>query len=220
MYARGKYDWTLRCLRKAGIAKSTTIANIGCGAGHFSSDLIRHGYRCDSFEPDPVAFAIAQKRLSMFSSVYNTGIFDIPDHLQYEMVTMHDVLEHIEDDSTAISRLGKMIKPGGHLIITVPAMQSLFGSHDEQLGHFRRYSRKSLKSLMQGEFEILTVRYYGFLSIPIVWVVSKKLRRGYPATAADGKSMLARMYRIVCGLESRVAGPLGTSLLLLARRRS
>jgi 2-polyprenyl-3-methyl-5-hydroxy-6-metoxy-1,4-benzoquinol methylase len=53
---------------------------------------------------------------------------------------LHDVLEHIDSENAAIERIFELLTDDGILVISVPALDGLFGFHDEQLGHFRRYS--------------------------------------------------------------------------------
>jgi len=73
---------------------------------------------------------------------------------------MIHVLEHIQHDREALSHLGRMLRPGGKLLIEVPALPLLFSVHDEALGHFRRYNKKNLR--MAIDENIFTIRklYY------------------------------------------------------------
>ncbi|HUP58994.1 MAG TPA: bifunctional glycosyltransferase/class I SAM-dependent methyltransferase [Thermoanaerobaculia bacterium] len=87
------------------------------------------------------------------------------DHLalqQYEFDTVVclNVLEHIEDHEGALQRLHELLTPGGKLLLFVPADQSLYGTMDKQVGHFRRYSRDELKRIIEAAgFTIDSVRY-------------------------------------------------------------
>lgn len=219
VYALAKYRWTLHLLEREFAPEVAVVANIGCGAGTFTAMLAAAGYRVNASEPDPVPFAIAQKRLPDGCTIENKGVLDIEGEGRFDAIVMHDVLEHIEDDAGAVEKLSILLKPGGLLLMSVPAMQSLFGRHDEQLGHYRRYSRSSLRRVLGGSLEVRTVRYFGFLSIPIVWVFSKKLRREYPDVESEGIGVAQRIYGMICDIERRVPEPLGTSLLAVARRR-
>ncbi|HEX3978966.1 MAG TPA: methyltransferase domain-containing protein, partial [Solirubrobacteraceae bacterium] len=57
-----------------------------------------------------------------------------------------DVIEHVPDDVTALAELGRVARPGGWLLVTVPAYQALWSRHDEANHHYRRYSRSSLRA--------------------------------------------------------------------------
>jgi 2-polyprenyl-3-methyl-5-hydroxy-6-metoxy-1,4-benzoquinol methylase len=76
------------------------------------------------------------------------------DHLRlmqygFDTVVCLNVLEHIEDDEGALQRLFDVLLPGGKLLLFVPADQSLYGTMDRQVGHFRRYSREQLEALIE-----------------------------------------------------------------------
>lgn len=221
VYALAKYKWTLRVLSKECASRNVSIANIGCGAGTFTRMLADTGYTVHAVEPDPAPFELALANLPPGCTIENKGLFEIEGSARFDVIVMHDVLEHIEDDGSAVRALSRLLKPGGLLLMSVPAMQSLFGRHDEQLGHFRRYSRKSLRTVLEVSTEVSSVRYYGFLSIPIAWIFSKKLRRDFPDVWGSGElSLVRRTYGVVCDIERRVWEPLGTALLAVARNPS
>lgn len=217
VYALAKYKWTIRILERSLLKGGKVIANIGCGAGTFTGMLANAGHTVYAYEPDPIPFSLAQSRLPAGCTIENKGVFEIEGAHLFDAIVMHDVLEHIEDDAGAVAKLSELLKPGGLLVVSVPAIQGLFGRHDEQLGHFRRYSRRSLSAVLGTCTEVSSVRYFGFLSIPIVWVFSKKLRREYPDVAGGGTSLAQRIYGAICNVEQMVWEPLGTALLAVAR---
>ncbi len=134
----------------------------------------------------------------------------------FDCVVATDVLEHIEDDRTAFDRLVDLVKPGAPVVITVPAMQSLFGFHDEALGHYRRYSKTTLRRLMARRCDMQFVRYFGASLIPVCLLYSKILRRAYPVAEsgdAQRSPLLAPVLSSVLALESRIPAPLGISLI-------
>lgn len=217
VYALAKYKWTLRELRKSRIPKTALVANLGCGSGTFTTMLAEDGFSVYGAEPDKTPFLTALKRLPQGCTVENKGIFEIDGDNRFDVIIMHDVLEHIEDDVAAIEKIRLLLKPDGLAILSVSALQSLFGQHDIQLGHFRRYSKKSLKKVLDSHLQLETTRYFGFLSIPIVLIFSKLLKRDYPEVSADKISALGKTYSLICNLESRIWEPSGTSLLVIAR---
>lgn len=95
---------------------------------------------------------------------------------RYDTVFALNVVEHIFDDAAAISNCRKLLKPGGHLIILVPAFQSLYNNFDRELEHYRRYNRKRLKSLlMTGGFSVKHSQYYNAAGIA-GWFISGKIQ--------------------------------------------
>jgi SAM-dependent methyltransferase len=85
---------------------------------------------------------ICEPRVGDISCLGETELFD--------SVLYIDVLEHIEDDKSEISRASQHLKPGGHLIVLSPAHQFLHTPFDKAIGHFRRYSRSSLNAVVDG----------------------------------------------------------------------
>jgi 2-polyprenyl-3-methyl-5-hydroxy-6-metoxy-1,4-benzoquinol methylase len=217
LYASAKYELTLRWL-DATCTHDQSVVNMGCGAGGFSSMAIDAGYNVLSFEPDPTAHAAACTALPDSAVVENTGLFDTSLAAPADAIILHDVLEHIEDEAGAVDAVHDLLRPGGLAIISVPAMGWLFGYHDEQLGHFRRYSKSRLHHALSARFEVERLRYFGFTMIPITWWFSRFRRRPYPVGAVAGSSSLGTAMDIVCRVESRIPAPLGTSVLAIARR--
>lgn len=217
-YAFAKYKWTLQKLRRTKIEKSEEVLNIGCGAGTFNRLAASDGYRVTAFEPDPVVYDIAKRESPDSVKVFNVGLFDVAATGTAGVVVMHDVLEHIADDEHAISHLAHLLKTDGLLILSVPACRWLFGLHDEKLGHFRRYKRRELTQKLNVSFKVERARFFGFTAIPIVFWFSRLKRRPYPVESASSGA-LSKFFKLICWLETRIIPPVGTSLLVIARRR-
>jgi 2-polyprenyl-3-methyl-5-hydroxy-6-metoxy-1,4-benzoquinol methylase len=218
-YARAKYDVALRWLERD-MTPGRLVYNIGCGAGYFNTLVAEHGHRVVACEPDPEAYAQAVTRAGAAVTVMNCGLEAFAkDREPADIVVMHDVLEHIEDDRAAVEALAKLVKPGGALVVSVPAMPSLFGLHDELLGHYRRYTAPRLLALLRPRFAVERWTYYGMLSIPLVLWFSRWRRRPYPVQAGS-TGWLGRAYALMCDAESHVPEPIGTSITALARPRT
>lgn len=215
-YAAAKYDLTLRWLRKRRLTGS--LANIGCGGGVFNRRAVAAGFRVHAFEPDKAAFALAERDRSEMCSVEQLGIFDLPD-LAVDVAVMHDVLEHIDAEAAAVERLAAIIRPGGSAIVSVPAMESLFGYHDRQLGHFRRYSRSSLRRALRPHFDVESVRYFGMSMVPIAWWYSRIRESPYPTAGVGDTGLINRVMNGVLHAETFLPMPVGTSVVAFARRR-
>jgi SAM-dependent methyltransferase len=214
-YAIGKYRLTARWLDRLPIRGS--LLNVGCGAGQFNELAVGLGYEVRAFEPDPAAFALARAACPPGCEISQVGLDEIPGIGIADVIVMHDVLEHLADDRAAVTRLGELLAPGGLLIVSVPAMPRLFGYHDEQLGHFRRYTRRTLRGALEPSFTIERLRSYGTTMIPITAWYSRLRRRPYPTAGASGGGLVAGALDLVCRIEERVPGPLGTSLVCRAR---
>lgn len=216
-YALAKYRITLRWIDRSGV-RHGRLVNIGCGAGLFNHMAVDAGFDVLGVEPDPAAFALADAdRPPERCEVRNCGIDDLVDERSVDVVVMHDVLEHIDDDGAAVASIRSMLAPDGIAIISVPALQSLFGLHDEQLGHFRRYSHRTLRTVLEPTLAVERMRAFGLAFIPVTLLLSRVLRRPYPVEAAASDGVLSRAMRGWCEFESRLPVPLGTSLLALCR---
>lgn len=215
-YALAKYRITLRWISRSGFSKGRLV-NVGCGAGLFNHMAVEAGFDVIAAEPDPVAFALAESDRPDGCIVRNCGVEDLVGLRDVDVVVMHDVLEHINDDAAAVMMIRSMLAPNGIAIVSVPAMQSLFGLHDEQLGHFRRYSRRSLRGVLTPDLVVHRLRAFGLAFIPVTFLLSRVLRRPYPVEAAASDGLLSKAMRGWCELESRVPTPIGTSLLALCR---
>ncbi|MCM4154776.1 class I SAM-dependent methyltransferase [Gramella sp. AN32] len=98
------------------------------------------------------------------------------DHINsYDTVFALNVIEHIENDDLALKNCKKMLRPGGHLIILVPAFQKLYNQFDKNLGHFRRYTLDTLKNIfIQNKLSIIRRQYFNFAGI-FGWYLSGKI---------------------------------------------
>lgn len=217
LYAAAKYAITLRWLGHA--HERRVMANIGCGGGLFNNLAVQAGFDVRAFEPDPAAFAIASDHPPQHCTVEPHGLFDIDPGLQVDVAVMHDVLEHIDGEAAAVERLAGLIKPGGLAVVSVPALESLFGYHDVQLGHFRRYSKTTLKRALRPQFDVQRIRYFGLSMVPVAWWFSRRRQVPYPTSAVGEQTWQDKAIKAVFAVEERVPAPIGTSVLALARRR-
>jgi hypothetical protein len=88
------------------------------------------------------------------------------------------VLEQTADDRRAFTKMVDLVYPGGLLlIITVPAGPWLFGYHDEQLGHYCRYTKRTLRQLAKEFCSIKQIRYFGFTLVPVYYLYAVSASR-------------------------------------------
>lgn len=218
-YAQGKYDITTRWLARR-VRPGQLLLNIGCGGGEYNATAAAMGLRVVACEPEASAFELASRSAppAPACEVHQCGLLEIGRHAAgADAIVMHDVLEHIEDDAAAVQAVHALLAPGGVAVISVPAYQWLFGHHDVQLGHYRRYTSGRLRKLFRADFEIEAARYYGAAFIPIALWFSRLSKKGYPI-AETSQGVVHKLLRMVCQLESRIAMPVGTSVVLRVRR--
>lgn len=211
-YARAKYDITLRWL---GPGRGRTMYHIGCGSGVFNTMAVDAGFTVQAFEPDSAAAELAISTAPADGCTITIfGLEDIPGESVADVIVMHDVLEHIDDEPGAVAHLRRLSRRGATLIISVPALPALFGYHDEQLGHFRRYTRRALHRAVDATFVVKRMRYFGFSFIPLALLFSRILRRPYPVAAGAAQpGVVSRLVLAMCTAEARVPFPVGTSIV-------
>jgi len=133
-----------------------------------------------------------------------------------DTVMLSNVLEHIEDDAAAVRQFRSVLPVDGRLVILVPALMSLYGSIDEAIGHFRRYTPETLRNVIESNgFRIESVEWLNLLGIP-GWFLNSRLlkRRSVPGLQVR---LYDRIAPILARMESMVKLPVGMSLLAVAR---
>ncbi len=211
-YARAKYELTLRWLDPF-MHAGDVLYNIGVGSGYFNHLAASRGLSVVGCEPDVAAFEAARASAPPGAELLNCTLEAFAhERTPAKLVVMHDVLEHIEDDAAAVATLRRVVASDGRVVLSVPALQTVFGLHDEQLGHFRRYTASSLRRVLEPAFVIRRLQWYGFASIPIALYFSRWKRISYPMGAST--SLAGTVYGAICAAESRLPMPIGTSLVV------
>jgi SAM-dependent methyltransferase len=146
-------DHLTELVRRA--ANSRELIDFGAGIGTFSTRLRDAGYDVVCIEPD---LAQRQRLLEQGFKAF-PDIASVPDESAPFIFSLN-VFEHIDDHETAIRQIRQKLKPGGGLFLYVPAFQCLWSSLDDQVCHCRRYTKTTLRRLVQGAgFSIETLRY-------------------------------------------------------------
>jgi SAM-dependent methyltransferase len=133
--------------RKIALPADARILEVGCGTGH-NLDMLKSFGRVDAIEVDPAARAIAATRLG--HEVLDAplpALTGVPD-ATYDLIAILDVIEHIDEDKAGLESLARKLKPGGRILITVPAFPWMWSAHDVVNHHKRRYTRKTLRALV------------------------------------------------------------------------
>ena len=134
------------------------ILEVGTGDGSFTSQMVNHNdniTRIISIEPSDTLLKLHRDKYKFpnIVSVCNFDLFGVhPDSFGlFDTVIFIHVLEHIENDEEVLNHTYNLLEKSGHVLIEVPALPMLFSEHDKSLGHFRRYNKKLLNSIIDNE---------------------------------------------------------------------
>jgi SAM-dependent methyltransferase len=152
------------------------ILDVGVGSGE-EIPVINRFVEVYVAEPDLDLLKGIPEDLVVEKNNCELGDIQYPDHF-FDWVLAFDVLEHIEDDRSAVLQMLRVLKPGGFFIFTVPALPSLFGAHDLALEHFRRYNKKMIQNLL-ADFKGCELGFWMcFLFLPVA--LQRRFKRHSP----------------------------------------
>jgi SAM-dependent methyltransferase len=201
------------------------ILDYGCGSGGNTSFYASVG-SVVAIEPDASAIRMAHAR---GGAQYCRGQgTQLPFRSEaFDAVVASDVLEHIEDDGAAMAEIARVLRPGGVVIISVPAHQWLFSEHDAALHHFRRYSKAGIRDLLgRGGLRIRRLSYWNAVLFPAICFRRLVARRR--SAKGPRSDMTSSPWLVNEALAALLAGeaaifrhaplPWGVSLIALAER--
>ena len=203
------------------------VLDVGCGTGTMLGYLARYG-EAEGVDADEQAVRFCRARgLDRVQHVAN-GSLPFAD-ATFDLVTALDVVEHVDDDAAILSELRRVLRPGGTLLLSVPAYRWMWGPQDEISHHKRRYVATELRGrLEQAEFDVRRLTYFNTFLFPAIAGI--RLLRPYRPGSEDLQSdfelskpgrlnsLLARVFALEAPLVARARLPFGVSILGLARR--
>jgi SAM-dependent methyltransferase len=200
------------------------VLEVGCGTGHNLRMLGEFG-KVDACELDAVARGLASDRLGR--PVLEARLPDLSMFAEgsYDVIALLDVLEHVPDDLNSLKAIQRLLKPGGGLVLTVPANPWMWSAHDAAHHHFRRYTKRQLADLFrEAGYQVQLLSYFNTLLFPLVAaarIVGKFLRRDSADDAmpsAPVNKLLDAVFGLEAGLIGRIPTPFGVSLIAVLRR--
>ena len=224
-YAGAKYDIVTSYIKES---NSVSVLDVGCGSGYLSFRLGSLGYRVHGIDSSEAIIQIALQRKNMphYKEMDNVtfelaSLDNFSSDPIYDYVIALDILEHIQEDERAVEKMSAYLKKGGGIIISVPAIQWLYGPHDIAAGHFRRYSKDRLWEIVSPYFNIETIRTFGFTLIPVSLLHSKILRQPIYLSNIESlmrNQILSLSLRTILKFERHLPLPFGTSIILFASK--
>lgn len=212
--------------------RNSKVLDVGCGACGLTLYLLKKGFKVISIDMSDEMLYLGRRLISNCgfnsNSVHKASISEFSSQNQnsFEQIVCLDVIEHIEDDAGALSELLSMLKAGGCLTMTVPAMPSLYGPKDVELGHYRRYDKKKIQQLFRDEFcAIKVMRYWNFIGVPVTWFYLNFLQKPVNETIRKEKKGIVRKVAMsflrfwFAELENRFKPPVGLTLMVVAEKK-
>jgi SAM-dependent methyltransferase len=146
------------------------VAEVGAGIGANTSFLCMNARRWVCLEPDArlaeqLRARMEQQAVGMACEVMQGTIALLPAAERYDCILYIDVLEHIEDDRAELAAAALRLAPSGYLVVLAPAHQWLFSNFDAAIGHYRRYSLRTLASLTPPETRLVAGKYLDSLGV-------------------------------------------------------
>ena len=192
---------------------------VGSGLGHYAEDWAAAGLRITASEADESRLTALQERFGGDARVAVRELaVPITESAEHTAVVAINVLEHIEDDVAALRAFAGLTRAGGRVVLFVPAFMWALGSFDREIGHFRRYTKPTLRrSLQAAGLQVERLHYVNSVGL-LAWLLVVRLLRQRPK-----EGLLLRVFDglavpVLRGVESRWRPPFGQSLFAVARK--
>jgi SAM-dependent methyltransferase len=194
------------------------VLDVGAGIGTFTAELARLAQSVVALEPDPEEAAVLRSRFAAEDrvSVLQCTAAELPaDEAPFDAAICFNVLEHVRDDVEALRAVHARLRPGGHLLLLVPAHPALYGATDRAVDHARRYDRPALRRAVEAAgVELVELRHVNPVGA-LGWAVSSRLLRRSEIPAGP-LALYDRLVPLLKALD-RLRLPFGLSLWAVAR---
>ena len=211
------------------IPKDSKILDIGCSSGIFLKDLENVGFNPNNL----FGIDISEKAIlnSKENGLLNTFVMDAQNitlNETFNVIVASDCLEHLENETKALKNWKNLLKKEGKMYVFVPAFMSLWSYHDEVNMHFRRYTKKELKSKIEKEnLEIIKSSFWNFSLFIPVYLFRKissffNKNKTYESDIQIGNSLINKLLLQLIIFENkllkRINYPFGVSVFCIAKK--
>jgi SAM-dependent methyltransferase len=191
---------------------------LGSGIGDYAAELAAGRAAYTATEPDPDRFAVLAERFAD-DPVVRVRRLGLPTDQtgDHSAAVMLNVLEHIDDDVAALRSVAGLVRPGGAVVVFVPAFQAAMSRFDRLIGHHRRYTRRTLgEALTAAGLRVERLRYVNSVGL-LSWFLLMRCARMIPRDGLPLRYYDATVIRAVAWAERFVRPPFGQSVLAVAR---
>ena len=199
------------------------VLEVGAGIGTITRRLLGHADYVCALEPNPACFAQLQRNLDGVPG-FECRPWRIEDctvefttERRIDTIVCVNVLEHVEEDLETLKRFRQILHgSAGRLLLVVPAVPAAYGAIDAALGHYRRYSRSHLRSmLVDAGFSIDSLHYSNLIGL-IAWFFNARIARRVQQSDSQIKVFDTLVVPWSSQVERLVAPPIGQSLVAAA----
>lgn len=220
--------WALvRELLQPRIPRGQPALDLGCGAGEVVRLLGELGAApALGTDFERAIVGVAARGAPGRVMVSSAETVPVADESLGCLVTM-DVIEHLDSDIAALRECRRALRPGGLLLVTVPAYESLWSDHDDWAAHRRRYNRRTLlRSVRLAGFEVEWTSYYNSFLVPLAFLIRRTPLRRLVEVGSEEEGSASplsdRLFSLLSGVERRILErstlPFGLSIAVIARR--
>ncbi len=213
-------------IAKAAIPLQAKVLDIGSGTGSNLRLLRELGFR-SIVGLDPSADAAHYCNMKGLGPVEQGDIRKIRfADASFDFILATDVLEHVEDDRQAVAELQRVLRPGGTILLTVPAFASLWGLQDDVSHHFRRYRLPALLGILRSAgFAPQRWYYFNYLLFVPIWAARRlmrllrmKLESENQLNSGIVNAILSAVFHFDIATAPIIRPPFGVSAFVLARK--
>jgi ubiquinone/menaquinone biosynthesis C-methylase UbiE len=210
------------------LTRQSKVLDIGCGTGAIMEQMRKQAgkHNVHGLDYEQSALDFCKKR--GLHNLKQGDAHKLPyQENSFDMITMFDVLEHLQDDKKVVQQLRKVLKKEGKLVLTVPAFQFLWTDHDISLHHYRRYTKEHLKRVLEEQgFKVEKMQYlYNsmFFVVGGIKLMNAFLPIHYTLSTSslETNKILNALLLAWCNLEQCIARvikfPFGTSVYCVAK---
>jgi SAM-dependent methyltransferase len=194
------------------------VLEVGAGHGTFTEILSARGARVVATDVSRRCADVLRERFAGDErvTVVHGGADAVAGQPPFDSAVLINVLEHIRDDDGALRDLAALLRPGGRLILWVPAFQLLYSDFDRKIGHYRRYRKGELKAqLTRAGYQVAEIRYVNSVGA-LAWLVVARLMHRAPTGGRSVKIYDSYFVPVLKRLEGRRGAPFGQSVFAVA----